>query len=176
MSVSQCLTSPSILSFLGRKEAGREFRRLFQLEEKFRQELFRHHELQLEEQREEFRGKREDSVRRFDLELQRDDVSSADLLKRREETLWTLDEDELRARYDLLRQQTKAFYSLFRQILVEQSEKELRQLDEQQRTDYLSLDLRLADDRHHWFTLRQRRATTEDEESWMTSAVSFVAQ
>lgn len=115
--------------------------------------MFNHHEMQLDEHREEFRRKRDELVRRFDWEIQRsrDVADQSDLIKRKEQTLWTFDDDELRSRYDLLRQQTKGFYSLFRRILLEQSEKELRQLDDQQRKDFVSLDLRLDDDRHRQF-------------------------
>ena len=108
--------------------------------------MFNHHEMQLNEHREEFLWKRDELVRRFEWEIQRsrDIVDQSDLIKRKEETLWTFDDDEPRSRYDLLRQQTKGFYSLFRTILLEQSEKELRQLDDQQRKDFVSLD----NDRH----------------------------
>lgn len=53
-----------------RKEAHREFRRLYHLEEKRRQQLLNRHEFEIDEQRQEFRRKREELVRKYDFELQ----------------------------------------------------------------------------------------------------------
>jgi hypothetical protein len=77
-------------------------------------------------------------------------VEKQNLLKTKEQALWEIDEHELRSRYDLLRKQTKSFYSLFRTMLTQQSEKELQQLDEQIRFERDTLDARLGDDRREW--------------------------
>ncbi|CAF1150990.1 unnamed protein product [Adineta steineri] len=53
-----------------RKEAHREFRRLYHLEEKRRQQLLVRHEFEIDEQRQEFRRKREELMRKYDGELQ----------------------------------------------------------------------------------------------------------
>jgi len=53
-----------------RKEAHREFRRLYHLEEKRRQQLLNRHEFEIDEQRQEFRRKREELVKKYDFELQ----------------------------------------------------------------------------------------------------------
>ena len=53
-------------------------------------------------------------------------IEKQNLLKTKEQALWEIDEHELRSRYDLLRNQTKSFYSLFRTMLTQQSEKELQ--------------------------------------------------
>lgn len=55
---------------LSRKEAHREFRRLYHLEEKRRQQLLNRHEFEIDEQRQEFRRKREELVKKYDFELQ----------------------------------------------------------------------------------------------------------
>ena len=240
-----------------RKEAHREFRRLYHLEEKRRQQLLNRHEYEIDEQREEFRQKREELIKKYDFELQtleekkqieierentllsteynkklkqirfdqekeiktlrehfreqtkelkRDHDSNKDqlkqyltekedelyqrekeyfdsqqsiadyqlknlknhhrqriekhekqyrikrenLLKQKDEDLWMIDEHELRSRYDLLRKQTKAFYSLFRMMLTQQSDKELQQLDDQIRFECDTLEAQLADDRREW--------------------------
>ena len=52
------------------KEAYREFRRLYHLEEKRRQQLLNRHEYEIDEQREEFRRKREELIKHYDFELQ----------------------------------------------------------------------------------------------------------
>lgn len=77
-------------------------------------------------------------------------VEKQNLLKTKEQALWEIDEQELRSRYDLLRKQTKSFYSLFRTMLTQQSEKELQQLDEQIRFERETLEARLSDDRREW--------------------------
>ena len=77
-------------------------------------------------------------------------VEKQNLSKTKEQALWEIDEHELRSRYDLLRKQTKSFYSLFRTMLTQQSEKELQQLDDQIRFERDTLDARLADDRREW--------------------------
>jgi hypothetical protein len=56
--------------FLSRKEAHREFRRLYHLEEKRRQQLLNRHEFEIDEQRQEFRRKRDELVKKYDFELQ----------------------------------------------------------------------------------------------------------
>jgi len=56
--------------YLIRKEAQREFRRLYHLEEKRRQQLLNRHEYEIEEQRQDFRYKREELIKKYDLELQ----------------------------------------------------------------------------------------------------------
>ncbi len=56
--------------FLFRKEAHREFRRLYHLEEKRRQQLLNRHEFEIDEQRQEFRRKREELIKKYDFELQ----------------------------------------------------------------------------------------------------------
>lgn len=53
-----------------RKEAHREFRRLYHLEEKRRQQLLNRHEFEIDEQRQEFRRKRDELVKKYDFELQ----------------------------------------------------------------------------------------------------------
>ena len=58
-----------VVSF-SRKEAHREFRRLYHLEEKRRQQLLNRHEFEIDEQRQEFRRKREELVKKYDFELQ----------------------------------------------------------------------------------------------------------
>jgi hypothetical protein len=78
------------------------------------------------------------------------ELKKDNLLKTKEEDLWEIDEHELRSRYDLLRKQTKSFYSLFRTMLTQQSEKELQQLDEQIRFERDTLEARLNDDRREW--------------------------
>ncbi|CAF4530909.1 unnamed protein product [Rotaria sp. Silwood1] len=261
-----------------RKEAHREFRRLYHLEEKRRQQLLNRHEFEIEEQRQEFRRKRDELVKKYDFELQTMEqkqkieieresvlltneynkkmkqikidqekelklfreqireqfkqikrefdapysntnnptflnnngtqsikdrkeqlkrylvekenesfirekqfidnqqqtlenqlktienyhkqriqilekqflVEKQNLLKTKEQALWEIDEHELRSRYDLLRKQTKSFYSLFRTMLAQQSEKELQQLDEQMRFERDTLEARLTDDRREW--------------------------
>jgi hypothetical protein len=243
-----------IFNFL-RKEAYREFRRLYHLEEKRRQQLLNRHEYEIDEQREEFHHKRDELIKKYDFELQTieqrkeieierenirlsneynkqikqirfnqekelkslrehfreqtkqikhdydsqtlkqyltekedqlyqrekqylDDQQSItdyqlktienhhqqridilekqyriqreNLLKQKEEDLCSIDEHELRSRYDLLRKQTKSFYSLFRTMLTQQSEKELQQLDEQIRFERDTLEAQLADDRREW--------------------------
>ncbi len=55
---------------LSRKEAHREFRRLYHLEEKRRQQLLNRHEFEIDEQRQEFRRKRDELVKKYDFELQ----------------------------------------------------------------------------------------------------------
>ena len=55
---------------LCRKEAHREFRRLYHLEEKRRQQLLNRHECEIEEQRQEFRRKREELSKKYEFELQ----------------------------------------------------------------------------------------------------------
>jgi len=55
---------------LFRKEAHREFRRLYHLEEKRRQQLLNRHEFEIDEQRQEFRRKREELIKKYDFELQ----------------------------------------------------------------------------------------------------------
>ena len=77
-------------------------------------------------------------------------VEKQNLLKTKEQAPWEIDEQELRSRYDLLRKQTKSFYSLFRTMLTQQSEKELQQLDEQIRFERETLEARLNDDRREW--------------------------
>ncbi len=77
-------------------------------------------------------------------------IEKQNLLKTKEQALWEIDEHELRSRYDLLRKQTKSFYSLFRTMLTQQSEKELQQLDEQIRFERDTLEGRLNDDRREW--------------------------
>ncbi|CAF5064794.1 unnamed protein product [Rotaria magnacalcarata] len=77
-------------------------------------------------------------------------VEKQNLLKTKEQALWEIDEHELRSRYDLLRKQTKSFYSLFRTMLAQQSEKELQQLDEQIRFERDTLESRLNEDRREW--------------------------
>lgn len=77
-------------------------------------------------------------------------VEKQNLLKTKEQALWEIDEHELRSRYDLLRKQTKSFYSLFRTMLTQQSEKELQQLDEQIRFERETLETRLSEDRREW--------------------------
>jgi len=77
-------------------------------------------------------------------------IEKQNLLKTKEQALWETDEHELRSRYDLLRKQTKSFYSLFRTMLTQQSEKELQQLDEQIRFERETLETRLNDDRREW--------------------------
>lgn len=77
-------------------------------------------------------------------------VEKQNLLKTKEQALWEIDEHELRSRYDLLRKQTKSFYSLFRTMLAQQSEKELQQLDEQIRFEREALESRLSEDRREW--------------------------
>ena len=52
------------------KEAHREFRRLYHLEEKRRQQLLNRHEFEIDEQRQEFRRKREELIKKYDFELQ----------------------------------------------------------------------------------------------------------
>jgi hypothetical protein len=78
------------------------------------------------------------------------ELKKDNLLKTKEEDLWEIDEHELRSRYDLLRKQTKSFYSLFRTMLTQQSEKELQQLDEQIRFERDTLEAHLVDDRKEW--------------------------
>jgi arylsulfatase A-like enzyme len=56
--------------YLIRKEAHREFRRLYHLEEKRRQQLLNRHEYEIDEQRQEFRYKREEIIKKYDYELQ----------------------------------------------------------------------------------------------------------
>jgi hypothetical protein len=56
--------------YLIRKEAHREFRRLYHLEEKRRQQLLNRHEYEIDEQRQEFRHKREELIKKYDFELQ----------------------------------------------------------------------------------------------------------
>ncbi len=56
--------------FVFRKEAHREFRRLYHLEEKRRQQLLNRHEFEIDEQRQEFRRKREELIKKYDFELQ----------------------------------------------------------------------------------------------------------
>ncbi|CAF2709530.1 unnamed protein product [Rotaria sp. Silwood2] len=261
-----------------RKEAHREFRRLYHLEEKRRQQLLNRHEFEIEEQRQEFRRKRDELIKKYDFELQTMEqkqkieieresvlltneynkktkqikidqekelklfreqireqfkqikrefdlpynntnnpmllnnngtqsikdrkeqlkrylvekenesfirekqfienqqqtvesqlktienyhkqriqilerqflIEKQNLLKTKEQALWEIDEHELRSRYDLLRKQTKSFYSLFRTMLTQQSEKELQQLDEQMRFERDTLEARLNDDRREW--------------------------
>jgi hypothetical protein len=53
-----------------RKEAHREFRRLYHLEEKRRQQLLNRHEFEIDEQRQEFRRKRDELIKKSDYELQ----------------------------------------------------------------------------------------------------------
>jgi STE20-like kinase len=77
-------------------------------------------------------------------------VEKQNLSKTKEQALWEIDEHELRSRYDLLRKQTKSFYSLFRTMLTQQSEKELEQFDEQTRFERDTLEARLNDDRREW--------------------------
>ena len=77
-------------------------------------------------------------------------IEKQNLLKTKEQALWEIDENELRSRYDLLRKQTKSFYSLFRTMLTQQSEKELEQLDEQLRLERDTLETHLNDDRREW--------------------------
>lgn len=77
-------------------------------------------------------------------------VEKQNLMKTKEQALWEIDEQELRSRYDLLRKQTKSFYSLFRTMLTQQSEKELQQLDEQIRFERDALEARLSEDRREW--------------------------
>ncbi len=77
-------------------------------------------------------------------------IKKENLLKTKEQDLWEIDEHELRSRYDLLRKQTKSFYSLFRAMLTQQSEKELQQLDEQIRFERDTLEAHLSDDRKEW--------------------------
>ncbi|CAF0754749.1 unnamed protein product [Rotaria sordida] len=261
-----------------RKEAHREFRRLYHLEEKRRQQLLNRHEFEIEEQRQEFRRKRDELIKKYDFELQTMEqkqkieieresvlltneynkkmkqikidqekelklfreqireqfkqikrefdspyntannpmylnnngtqsikdrkeqlkrylvekenesfirekqfidnqqqtlenqlktienyhkqriqilerqflIEKQNLLKTKEQALWEIDEHELRSRYDLLRKQTKSFYSLFRTMLAQQSEKELQQLDDQMRFERDTLEARLNDDRREW--------------------------
>jgi hypothetical protein len=52
------------------KEAHREFRRLYHLEEKRRQQLLNRHEFEIDEQRQEFRRKREELMKKYDFEQQ----------------------------------------------------------------------------------------------------------
>jgi hypothetical protein len=54
---------------LFRKEAHREFRRLYHLEEKRRQQLLTRHEFEIDEQRQEFRRRREELIKKYDYEL-----------------------------------------------------------------------------------------------------------
>ncbi len=77
-------------------------------------------------------------------------MKKENLFRQKEQDLWEIDEHELRSRYDLLRKQTKSFYSLFRTMLTQQSEKELQQLDEQIRFERDTLEAQLADDRREW--------------------------
>lgn len=77
-------------------------------------------------------------------------VDKQNLVKTKEQALWEIDEHELRSRYDLLRKQTKSFYSLFRTMLTQQSEKEVQQLDEQIRFEREALETRLNEDRREW--------------------------
>ncbi|UJR33757.1 hypothetical protein I4U23_021184 [Adineta vaga] len=262
-----------------RKEAHREFRRLYHLEEKRRQQLLNRHEFEIDEQRQEFRRKRDELVKKYDFELQTMEqkqkieieresvilsnecnkklkqikidqekelkqfreqireqfkqikrdfdspynnnatnslllnnmghnsikdrkeqfkryliekenesylrekqftdnqqqildnqlrtienyhkqriqiferqflVEKQNLMKTKEQALWEIDEHELRSRYDLLRKQTKSFYSLFRTMLTQQSEKEVQQLDEQIRLEREALETRLTEDRREW--------------------------
>ncbi|CAF0747725.1 unnamed protein product [Adineta ricciae] len=261
-----------------RKEAHREFRRLYHLEEKRRQQLLNRHEFEIDEQRQEFRRKRDELVKKYDFELQTMEqkqkieieresvilsnecnkkmkqikidqekelkqfreqireqfkqikrdfdspynnatntflvnnngtqsikdrkelfkrylaekenesylrekqftdnqqqildnqlktienyhkqriqvlerqflVEKQNLIKTKEQALWEIDEHELRSRYDLLRKQTKSFYSLFRTMLTQQSEKEIQQLDEQIRLEREMLETRLSEDRREW--------------------------
>jgi hypothetical protein len=77
-------------------------------------------------------------------------INKQNVLKTKEQAIWEIDEHELRSRYDLLRKQTKSFYSLFRTMLTQQSDKELQQLDEQIRFERDTLEARLADDRRDW--------------------------
>ncbi|CAF0897988.1 unnamed protein product [Adineta ricciae] len=262
---------------LERKEAHREFRRLYHLEEKRRQQLLLRHEYEIDEQRHEFRRKREELMRKYEIELQtieqkhkieieRENVlltneynkkikqmkseqerdfkqfreqlreqikqikreydSSNDsqlskeqlkryitekedesysrekeylenqqrllnnqlknvenyyaqridrleneyrlkkqnLIKTHEQELCDIDELELRSRYELLRRQTKAFYTLFRTMLTQQSEKEIQQLDDQVRFERDALEARLADDRRDWPKLWKKTQKTRSKQ------------
>jgi hypothetical protein len=60
----------NLVFILSRKEAHREFRRLYHLEEKRRQQLLNRHEFEIDEQRQEFRRKRDELVKKYDFELQ----------------------------------------------------------------------------------------------------------
>ena len=60
----------TVRSVSSSKEAHREFRRLYHLEEKRRQQLLNRHEFEIDEQRQEFRRKREELIKKFDFELQ----------------------------------------------------------------------------------------------------------
>ncbi|CAF1558487.1 unnamed protein product [Adineta ricciae] len=262
---------------LERKEAHREFRRLYHLEEKRRQQLLLRHEYEIDEQRHEFRRKREELMRKYEIELQtieqkhkieierenvlltneynkkikqmkseqekdfkqfRDQLreqikqikreydSSNDsqlskeqlkryitdkeeesylrekeyldnqqrllnnqlknvenyyaqridrleneyrlkkqsVIKTHEQELCDMDELELRSRYELLRRQTKAFYTLFRTMLTQQSEKEIQQLDDQVRFERDTLEARLADDRKDWPKLWKKTQKTRSKQ------------
>ena len=61
-----------------------------------------------------------------------------------------LEEEELRSRYDLLRKQTKSFYSFFRQMLRETFVEQLRQYDEQTRDERRSLHEHLTSEEQIW--------------------------
>ena len=56
-------------SFLSSKEAYREFRRLYHLEEKRRQQLLNRHEYEIDEQRSEFHRKRQELIQHYEFEL-----------------------------------------------------------------------------------------------------------
>lgn len=72
------------------------------------------------------------------------------VIQLREQELLDIEEHELRSCYELLRKQTKSFYSLFRTMLAQQSEREIQQLDEQIRYERNTLEAHLADDRREW--------------------------
>ncbi|CAF0796707.1 unnamed protein product [Didymodactylos carnosus] len=77
-------------------------------------------------------------------------IERQNLSKTREQALWEIDEVELRSRYDLLRKQTKAFYSLIRTMLNQQAEKELQQFDEQARFERDNLEQSINEDKREW--------------------------
>ncbi len=91
-------------------------------------------------------------------------MKKQNLLKTKEQDLGELDELELRSRYDLLRKQTKSFYSLFRIMLTQQSDKELQQIDEQLRFERDALEARLADDRREWPRLWKKMQKTRNKQ------------
>ena len=77
-------------------------------------------------------------------------MDKTNLSRSKEQALWDMDEHELRSRYDLLRKQTKSFYSLFRTMLTQQSDKELQQCDERIRFERETLGEHLAEDKREW--------------------------
>ena len=157
--------------FICSKSAHREFRRLYHLEEKHRHQLLTGQESELNEQQSEFHRKRESIRHQFDLKLKfleekfsrqnldriNYEEEKHELLRRQEEILCQIEEEELRSRYDLLRKQTKSFYSFFRQMLREQSEKELEQFNQHVQEEEKILQTYLINERQSWRRNQQKR-------------------